>query len=555
MATFNWLPANVENGVPIMVLLGEYSCPSSPTFSGGINETVLEARLLRNTRIGGVVRHADGRPAAGILIRAEGRGATNHYCRRHTRSRDDGTYSFDVYPDQSYMVAVLDERWAAKSLAGVIVREGKVIEGLDITLTPGTLIHGLVTKGAGGLPFKGEGITLIEHGQDLPPALVAAQGGERTQSLPQWASTDAAGRYQLRVGPGRYRILGPEDVSSEELAVENQTDIVRDFRMTESSEWKSLAGVAIERAPAGERAIPGAVIEVAPIGRHGFEAKSVADSEGRFQLSVAPGDALTVFAHDRKGTIAGFTRIAADANDMRVYASPASRISGKVLDVEGRPVSGRGVQLQLATGRDFLSSSRFLQRAKTDAGGRYDFRGVVVGASAEVWVYIDDGEPFSSRLNVERVDVRSPDPIEMPDVVVPKDSEKVDARARVVPANAAASYRPVAPGRPALEGVLREIGRGAVTPEMVDRAWLLTRPQFYWHANLDDVRKNLADRDFMQLVDQAARELSGKPADTLTVFRGALYFRTSSEIGSMKDVLNDSKADAARPAVLVRRNG
>ena len=44
------------------------------------------ARLLRNTRIGGVVRHADGRPAAGILMRAEGRGATSHYCRMHTRT-------------------------------------------------------------------------------------------------------------------------------------------------------------------------------------------------------------------------------------------------------------------------------------------------------------------------------------------------------------------------------------------------------------------------------------------------------------------------------------
>ena len=295
------------------------------------------------------------------------------------RSRDDGTYSFDVYPDQSYMVAVLDRRWAAKSLTGVIVREGKVIEGLDITLTPGTLIHGLVTKGAGGLPFKGEGITLIEHGQDLPPALVAAQGGEPHRACLSGRAPMPRGGISSGSGRAVTGFWARMDVSSEELAVENQTDIVRDFRMTESSEWKSLAGVAIERAPAGERAIPGAVIEVAPIGRHGFEAKSVADSEGRFQLSVAPGDALTVFAHDRKGTIAGFTRIAADANDTRVYASPASRISGKVLDLEGRPVSGRGVQLQLATGRDFLSSSRFLQRAKTDAGGRYDFRGVVVG--------------------------------------------------------------------------------------------------------------------------------------------------------------------------------
>ena len=68
---------------------------------------VLETRLLHNTRIGGIVRHADGRPAAGVLIRAEGRGATNHYCRIHTRTREDGTYAIDVYPDQSYLIAVL----------------------------------------------------------------------------------------------------------------------------------------------------------------------------------------------------------------------------------------------------------------------------------------------------------------------------------------------------------------------------------------------------------------------------------------------------------------
>ena len=58
-------------------------------------------------------------------------------------------------------------------------------------------------------------------------ALVAPQGASRTQSLPQGASTDAAGQYQqLRVGPGRYRILGfPDHVSSEEPhAVENQNE-------------------------------------------------------------------------------------------------------------------------------------------------------------------------------------------------------------------------------------------------------------------------------------------------------------------------------------------
>jgi beta-lactamase regulating signal transducer with metallopeptidase domain/protocatechuate 3,4-dioxygenase beta subunit len=145
-----------------------------------------------------------------------------------------------------------------------------------------------------------------------------------------------------------------------------------------------------------------------------------------------------------------------------------------------------------------------------------------------------------------------PDPIEMPDGVIPKAPEKVVAGAPVVPADAVAAYRPVAPSRSELEGVLRDIGRGPVTPEMVDHAWLLTRPQFYWHANVDDLRESLGDSDFLRLIDEAARAHSGKAADTLTVFLGALYFGTDSEVGSMKKILEEAAAVAARPVVNVR---
>jgi beta-lactamase regulating signal transducer with metallopeptidase domain len=551
VATFGWLPPNVEDDVPFVVFPDEYSCPMSPMYRSGADGVVLEARLLRHTRIAGVVRQANGRPAAGVLIRAEGRGATNHYCRRHARTGEDGSYSLDVYPDQSYLIAVLDDRWAARSLTGVIVREGKPIDGLDFTLATGTLIHGTLTKGAGGPPLKGEVITLVEQGQKLPQRLLASPGGEGAESLPQSAPTDASGRYQFRVGPGHFKIRSAGSESAEEINVENQAEIVHDFRVNESSEWKSLSGVAIERAASGERSISRAIIEAAPIGRHGTQQRTVADLSGRFALSVPPGSAYTILTRDPKGALAGFTRLAAGASDVRVFAAAASRISGKVVDPEGRPVSGRRVQLQIATGMDFQSSSRFSQRTMTDAGGRYDFRGVVVGARAEVFVSIDADTP-SGRASVERLEVRSPDPIEMPDVVTLKPREKDVARAPVVAANAAAAFRPVAPTRPELEGVLREIARDPVTPEMVDQAWLLTRPQFYWHANLGDIRENLADGDFRRLIDEAARELYGKVADTLNVFIGALHFSTDLEIGSIKGILQEAAAVAARPGVRVR---
>ncbi len=140
----------------------------------------------------------------------------------------------------------------------------------------------------------------------------------------------------------------------------------------------------------------------------------------------------------------------------------------------------------------------------------------------------------------------------MNDVIILGVTERGAEAARPIPANAVESYRPTAPSLAELEGLLREIGRGAVTPDMVDHAWVLTRPQFTWHASLDDIRENLADGDCSRLIDQAARELTGKPADALTVFRGALAFGPDSEVGSIKAVLADSQGAGARPGALVR---
>ncbi len=547
MATFGWLPANDEEDLGFLIYPSEYSCPASPLLRSGSDGVVLEARLLGHTRIAGTVRDRNGKPAAGILIRAEGRGATNMYCRRHTRTRADGSYAMDVYPEQSYMIAVLDERSAVKSRTDVIVHEGKPMEGLDFTLVAGTLIHGVVTKRAGGPLMKGETITLVEHGPNLPPELVSPQPGNAAADLPQWTTTDALGHYQFRVGPGHFTLSTQRGEGAKQLTVENQAEIVHDLQVSNSSERKSLSGLAIEKTPAGERPIPGALIEAAPVGRHGVASRAIADASGRFQLSVPPGTTLTILTRDTKETIAGFTQVAADTTDVRAFAAPASRISGRVIDAERRPVPGRRVQLQFADVWDFRSSTRFNDHTRTDANGRYEFRGVVVGAHAELCVYLDDAR--SALLYVESVNVRGPDPIELPDVGIPSAPEKPTARAIAATPNAAAAYRPVSPGRTDLEALLRAIGRGAVTPEMIDRAWLMTRPQFHWYANVNDIRENLADKDFRRLVDEAADQLTGKPADTLTVFYGALYFGPGSEIGYIKSLLEEFLAVAEKPVV------
>ena len=45
----------------------------------------------------------------------------------------DGSYTMELPPEQSYMVYVADDEWAARSSSGVVVREGKAQTGLDLT--------------------------------------------------------------------------------------------------------------------------------------------------------------------------------------------------------------------------------------------------------------------------------------------------------------------------------------------------------------------------------------------------------------------------------------
>ena len=58
------------------------------------------------------------------------------------RTNADGGYALLVCPDESYMIAVTDDQWAAPSKMGIVVKEGEPRDGLDFRLGKGTLIHG-----------------------------------------------------------------------------------------------------------------------------------------------------------------------------------------------------------------------------------------------------------------------------------------------------------------------------------------------------------------------------------------------------------------------------
>ena len=539
MAIFDWLPARVDEGVPFLIHEDDYSCPESPVYQGG-GAIELTARLLRNARISGIVRQVDRQPAAGVLIQAEGRGATNHYCRKYARTEADGRYAIDVYPDQMYVIAVSDDRWAARSLTGVVVREGHPQDGLDFNLFRGTLLEGRVTRGPDRVPAARTSLSLIQDGASVlegPGAPI--DGKDREQTLVRFAITDAQGRYRFRVGPGRYRAIIPgSSGQSTELVVDNpdEATVVRDFHLAEPERPRIFEGRVVEKVAGGDRPLDNAMVEAVGLGHgRGFSAR--ADAEGRFRGPRRDDGPLVIYARSPDGKLAGFTFIRGEANEGNATVTPASKVSGRVVDRSGKPRAGYQVQVKLETGPDFLTSGRVFRHVRTDDQGRYALDGAVVGAFGEASVTAEDF-PRSLGANVQRFEIRGEDPVEVPDLTIPPGSMKETGPApAAVAAPSTRRIEPTVTSRSEIEALIRAIGRDPATPELVDRVGLRFRPHLAWAYNLAETRRLATDAEFVGRIDAISRDILGKPADTLTLVESAVFYHVGRDDATMAGYL------------------
>ncbi|MBN1345328.1 MAG: M48 family metalloprotease [Phycisphaerae bacterium] len=229
VATFDWFPANIADLAPFTHWDRRYHLPKSIAIRPSATDRELEVVLLGKTSISGRVLQPDGKPAPGILLRLEGRGGSDIYIARDTRTASDGSFALDVDPEQSYIVAVIDDNWTAVSKTGVLVKEGKPVVDLELRLIKGTRIHGQVTTEPNDKPGDEKTIALIQEGAVLPEPL-RGESIYLKEQLIRTTKTDSQGRYSFRVGPGEYELTGPERREGEKLSVTTQEEIRRDFR-------------------------------------------------------------------------------------------------------------------------------------------------------------------------------------------------------------------------------------------------------------------------------------------------------------------------------------
>lgn len=219
IATFDWLPSTAasapkeEFGVTFLAQSDDYDWPDPPNAIPYDQNDELTARVLRNGIISGKVTFADGKPAGGIRVEAEGRGETVHFCRKTAITAADGSYSMHVSGEQSYLVVIVDENWTAPNQTGIIVTEGFNRQGVDFQLSKGCLIHGKVATRQEGKPVAGALILLKYVGSPTP---MRTPFDDNREVLVRQTNSDNDGLYSFRVPPGNYRLGGAHSYGTPE---------------------------------------------------------------------------------------------------------------------------------------------------------------------------------------------------------------------------------------------------------------------------------------------------------------------------------------------------
>ena len=391
LATFDWLPPPWLDRIDFRQRDTEenqrdteYSLPESPYLEPSAPQQTLVARMQRNIPISGTVTHSNGKPAAGILVQAEGQSNNYSGFRIVVRTDADGCYKMLVAPAHSYIVAVADLEWAATSRTDIDLRDDDTPrKGIDFRLDRGTFIHGKVTVGADKKPAARLTIGLIEVGKELFPT------DGWPQNLRRWTEADSEGRYSFRVGPGRYKLAWMGNYpGGKEFAIEAGKSIERDIHLDRLGR-AILKGVVLAEAFDG-KPVAGAFVQ-------GHRAQStrialgdaLADDRGRFEFDRYREETL-VYARNPEGTMAMITRVDAQDDAVTIVISAAGKLRGRLLDKAGNPVVGVLVGCNMHIGAEETPEFKADFKTKTDGAGRYEFPGIVAGSRCTVTAYAAD---------------------------------------------------------------------------------------------------------------------------------------------------------------------
>ncbi len=385
---FSWIPETASR-VGFLEYVKGYSCPDQPFWDAKPSEQPVTFRLPKEGEVSGSVRFPDGKPAAGIVILGEGRGATNMYFRGATRTKADGTYTLSIHPNQSTIIAVADRDWAAASHTAVQLGEGGIREHLDFVLARGTRIHGSVTVGPNQKPAHEEMVTLIELGDALPAA--ARKFGHDRGNLVRWRQVDENGNYEFRVGQGEFTLHLPNtnaDRDAISVNVADQKELIYNGAATRPAQMR-VRGRVVNAADG--KPVSGANVYGEGIGRSGYASvEARAGSDGLFTIDRASDtDDYGYYARAPEANLAGFKIVPSGKTEVTLELRPAATVVGYVYQADGRPATGQKVTALIDC--DGKGPTNVNVNTLTGKDGHYRIPALAVGSRCSILAYEING--------------------------------------------------------------------------------------------------------------------------------------------------------------------
>ena len=339
------------------------------------SETTVQ--LQRRVPVRGEVRHSDGRPAAGVLIQADGDGRPVNHFRGRVVTDEQGRYEIRVDPDKVYLVAVIDPRWGAAARGGIAVRRDEPVEGIDFQLlASATRLHGQVTLGPEKKPWANRTVTLLVEGPGWSP------------SIPRWATTDAEGKYAFTIGPGKYTIWSDDAGFEQKLTVTDQKDLVYDFHARRSPRGMITVRVMDRGNP--PRPVPHAHVVGVSISSmtHG-NLEATTNSDGWFRVERWL-DKMIVYGFSKDKKLAGIVNIGPDDAEAALSLQPVGAAKGQLIDQSnGQPAGNRVIRCETFyhyEQQPGVGSSYLVETGTADAEGQFKIADLMPGVEYTVQV-------------------------------------------------------------------------------------------------------------------------------------------------------------------------
>ena len=301
---------------------------------------------------------------------------------------------------------------AARPLTDTLIGEGESHGGLDFRLIEGTRLRGRVATRPGDPRI----VQVALLGEQLPAELQPTPGAKERLHLYIPVTPDVEGRYEVRLGPGDYEVAALGHRERATIRVDGTGEVVRDFVGDLIPPTGTLTGVVVEPAPGGGERPVKASISLQSADPNNVASRTRADDAGRFSVRRPDGD-VGLYATGPNGVAA--VKVAKGVNEVKVVLAPGATASGRVVDAAGKPLVGQGPNLQMIAGPAGLPKTSVNYLSKFEAGGRYEFKGLVPDAEYGVRLGVSRDSGVRESFTIKTFRVEGPGPIDLGEFVVP----------------------------------------------------------------------------------------------------------------------------------------